>query len=411
MQKKKILLITQSRELLRAMPFLFFRAGFEVDVIAVGWVHKTKYISSCEILSDRSHLLPKLSEIDLTNYDIVTICDDQTLRDVLRSNLPIEKKLKLLPVKSDKDLEHLGSKIKLSQILFEHQISTPKFIVTNDFNQAVEAAKNIGYPLLVKVDYSGGGAGVFECKNLSDLQSLNPKIFDLPLLIQQKISGPEMDLSPFYRDGKLVDLDYAKVEETITKFGPSRLRTYEQLGCIDESIFLQVKKICEVLGANGFVNMSAIKCAESGKLYFFEADMRPTAWVDFGRFIGSDRAVKISNWIHSGETLESLPAINENYPLKLLSPLFIRMPFLEILCNCHGVWKFTSRDEIIWMAAKYLRKIQDLLWQINRIPTLTIRVFLPEKEDRQRLKFYFRNFTIFSDNNLANSTLEIFPKD
>jgi len=50
-------------------------------------------------------------------------------------------------------------------------------------------------------------------------------------LVQKKIEGTELDLSGFYREGKLIYFTHSKIEKVSqNKFGPSLLRTYEQIG-------------------------------------------------------------------------------------------------------------------------------------------------------------------------------------
>ncbi len=169
---------------------------------------KSRFISGYELVLDPKLMPIKAIERNLDNYDFIIACDDIILKNILYSDIAIKDKLKLLPINSDKNLKHIYSKIGLSQILFEANINTPAFALTNSFLEAIDAAQKLGYPILVKVDSSGGGMGVFECKKQSDFKLIDPKIFDSPLLIQKKINGVELDLSALYRDGKLLQFSY-----------------------------------------------------------------------------------------------------------------------------------------------------------------------------------------------------------
>ena len=400
MQKLKALLVGQSADLMRAVPFLLSRAGFEVDVFATDWIYQSKFILNYEIFPNKSEFLQKLSEKNLKIYELVVICDDTTLSDVVKLDIDLEKKLKLLPVTQEKDFKHLYSKIGLSQVLSEAQILIPDFVVAKNFNEMFEAAHRLGYPLMVKVDSSSGGGGVFECKSFADLELIDPELLKSPLLIQKKIEGEELDLSSFYREGKLISFDYSKIVKAVKKFGPSSIRLYEQLSNLDESVFLQMQKLGEVLGADGFANVVAIKSAQDGKIYFLEADMRPNVWVDSAKFVGEDWALRIANWFNEGLTLQYPQAIRENYSKELLIPFCFRIPILEVLCNRHNVWRFISRQEIAFFYQDFSRKIRFFLWRVNRIPTLTIRVFVPIKKDRARIRFYFEKLFKFLFNAL-----------
>jgi ligand-binding SRPBCC domain-containing protein len=47
--------------------------------------------------------------------------------------------------------------------------------------------------------------------------------------------------------------------------------------------------------AHGFVNIGYIE-TKNNKRYFFEADMRPNAWINYSRFIHNDLAIKIKHY-------------------------------------------------------------------------------------------------------------------
>jgi hypothetical protein len=401
MKKLNALLIGSALEILSALPALLSRAGFNVDVITnATLLRKSRFISSFELVLD-SKLIPiQAAKRNLDNYDFIIACDDSTLKNILEADIAIKDKLKLLPVNGEKDLKHIYSKIRLSKILLEANINTPDFVVVNSFGEAVNAAQKLGYEVLVKVDSSGGGDGVFECKKQSDFNLIDPKIFDSPLLIQKKINGVELDLSALYRDGKLVHFSYSEIKKVIAnKFGPSVLRTYHQLSTIDQQVFTDLSNLGEALGANGFVNIASIKSSDDNKIYFFEADMRPNVWVDFTKFIGDDAAIKIAKWFLNGQTLQYPQPVNNCYPPTKLMPYCLRMSSLEVLFNRYNVWSFIFKEEdkvILELVFHQLfyRKIKSFLRQIKNSPNTLIKLVLPKKEDRLRVKNYFKQLSL-----------------
>ncbi len=354
MTKLKSLLIGSHPHLAQALPFLLFRAGFEIDAVTAGtFVNYGGLISRHTVVAGEKDLPKKLDEIDLDAYDLIVPFDDQALQNIRDSNLPLKKKLKLLPVLNEKDFQHLGSKIALSEILNQAQITTPPFLEALGLEQVIAAAEKLTFPVMVKVDFSGGGGGVFECKNQSDIAEIDIKHFALPLLVQKKIAGCELDLTAFYQNSQLLHFGYSWFEKVVSKFGPSSLRTYEQLGnSCDEKLFLTMQQLGKVLGADGFVKISAIKCEQDGELYFIEADMRPNIWIDFTKFIGDDLALKIANWFEKKAVLQFPISINSKFPTKLKMAHFLRTALLDILFNRYNVLGLMSVEDFrrFWCA-------------------------------------------------------------
>lgn len=405
---------------------VFKKAKFTIDVITTNSslkkIHDIQNYQYCKSLQD---MLSCALTKNLDEYDIIIIGDDLTLKTILDSDISEEIKLKLLPVKNTNNFNHIASKIKLSEILHKNNIPTPKFAVANNVDEAASHAETIGFPVMVKVDFSCGGSGVFECKNQKEIHEINPYYFKLPLLIQKKIIGKELDLSAFYLDGKLIHFHYCQVEKVIGgKFGISSLRKYFQPSEISKKIFQDLTNIGQALGANGFVTISYLQ--ENSEIgYFIEADMRPNVWIDFTHFIGDDISIKIVNWFKNKEALKYPIALNENYPKSLIIPYWLRLNWFEILTNRHNVWKFIPkiyfraqidyiyqkrRDLIINILEKTLEKIRknrDLIYmylsklprRIKRLPTILIRLILPNKEDRIKIKTYIRSKLITRQQN------------
>lgn len=394
MTKPKALLIGFNPDLMQALPFLLFRAGFEIDVVTPKDFFKNSCFVSRRICFEEQEFLPaKLDELELEAYQLIVPADDLVLKTILESDLALAKKLKLLPVVSEKNFAHIGSKIVLSQILREAKINTPQFFCVQDCEQALAAAQQIGFPVMLKVDFSGGGLGVFECRNSGDIEELVKKNLKFPLkfplLVQKKILGTEVDLSAFYQNKRLIHFSYAEPKKMVSKFGPSFLRIYRQLATIEscEELFSEMQQLGEALGANGFVNISAIKSESDGKFYFIEADMRPNVWADFTRFVGDDLAVKISNWFLQRE-VSGFPFVTRNdFPLEKRLAHFLRVSILSLVFNRYGLWKILSSNELKWLLSNVLcRKICLFFWQLNRIPTLLIRKIMPNKESRKMVK-------------------------
>ncbi len=377
--------------LIQPLPFLLFRAGFEIDAIThKSLLDKNHFINREVIVEKDCDFIAELAKVELLEYDLIVSADDTTLKVILDSNLDLERKISFLPVISEKYLGHIASKINLSYLLSEAQILTPPFLVIRTREEAVQAALNLGFPVMIKVDFSGGGEGVFECREIADIAKIPQEKFSQPLLVQKKIMGHEIDLSGMFRQGELIYFAHSLFEKTATKFGPSLLRTYRKN--IAPQIFAQVKNSGKVLGANGFVNLSAI-VTDEGELYFFEADMRPNIWIDFARFIGDDPALRIKKYFATGEIMQFENCTDENL---VTIAHFLRLKFWQILFNYHFVWRYMSKSDWQWLYRMVLcRKIKLFMSHLKPMPTALIHRLLPQKKLRKSIKAKIRKIFAF----------------
>ena len=169
-----------------------------------------------------------------------------------------------------------------------------------------------------------------------------------PAVLQKKIIGKEIGIEAFYQQGKLIHFSYARVLKTEKnqKFGPSKLRRYTQTGSLDPTLFDELRNLGKALGANGFVNISVLIADADQKRYFFEADMRPTTWINFPRFFGDAPAQKIKKFFASGLTGENLTKRDTGYPDNIVLPYFLRMALWELAMNRYQVWRYMRWDRV-----------------------------------------------------------------
>jgi hypothetical protein len=360
MQNLQALLVGENVELMIAMPTLLSRAGFAVDIITNSYIFKKHpAIRSFVFVASSDDIVRVASENIKNNYSLIVIGDDNTLQKILNSDLSAEEKTELLPIQTIKNIDHIYSKIGLSKVFQEFGINTPEYRIARDKSELIPSAESLGYPVFVKVDSSGGGFGVFECSSNGDVEVLSNKLQTYPVLLQKKIQGIWIDLSGFYQDGKLIHFSYSRVERVTGKFGASAIRTYVQIGYLQKEIFDELDLLGKALGANGFVNTSCIQSDHDQKRYFLEADMRPTAWVDFPKFFGDDPAVQIKNFISNGHTLQHPYPINLAYPDEILLPYFSRIKLWELVINRYCVWKYLpNRDHSAIILYLIIRKIK-----------------------------------------------------
>ncbi len=354
MKKLEALLIGGSwPDVMLAVLDLLTRAGFTVDVISNNDLFKKNRLIRNYLLAEERDLLlgAALQKVN-DDYDLVVIADDPTLGEILNSNLSNEEKLKLLPVVSAEDFGHIFSKIGLSLVFDKNDVNTPDYLVVQDVQNLRNSAHLLGYPIFVKIDSSTGGVGVFECSGDSDLEVLVAKLQNYPVLMQKKIKGTEVSIEAFYQRGELIHFAYSKLEKYKYKFGPTSVRKYVQLACVEHKVFSDVALLGKALGANGFVNISSIRADHDNKLYFIEADMRPNLWINHSKYFGDDAAGKINRHFSVG-AMDIYPyPFNPHYPPQILISHYSRITFRELIFNRYQVWNHLP-EKFLYLTLRY----------------------------------------------------------
>lgn len=340
---------------------LFVRAGFDVDVLAKNqdFLKRFGLIRNLYI-EKNSTLAPQLAIHLITenNYVQVHAVVDELLKAIVNSDLSDEDKLKLLPVVSTENFKHLYSKVHLSELFLAKGVPTPQFQIINHQDQLDPQAMRFAYPFMIKIDVSGAGAGVFKCDSPQELQSIKKKLNpeDFPLVIQEYIPGELVDMSAFYKNAHLVYFTYSRIEECVSQYGVSKLRTYIPKGLGNPDVISELKLIGEALGADGFSNISCIKSSVNGKHYYIEADLRPNAWVNFGQHIDHDMA----DFLMSRDENFREPELRIITGKTITAPYCFRMTLFELLINKHDVWHFIPSwgYSMLWLQSmKNLKKL------------------------------------------------------
>jgi len=336
------LLIGQQTGLMKAVPRLLIRAGFEVDVITTDERFRSLVpVRNVTLAACVQDLLSLAAQRCQQPYDLVVIGDDSTLADIMQSGLSDEVKLALLPVHRVEDFVHLGTKIGLSQVLSQAGVMTPQFWVLQDADALSALLDSVPHPVMIKIDRSGGGQGVFKFTPGDSTTAMLQQPLIYPLLVQCLIEGELLDLSGFFQNGELIHFGHSQINASVSsQFGPSSVRTYTQLACLPEEVFIALRDLASTIGAHGFTNISCLRSHEDGNYYFVEADMRANAWVEYTRYLGNDPALAIKAYFEKGQTLAYPQPMQVGYPSSCVIPFVFRLTPLEILANRHKVWLF-----------------------------------------------------------------------
>jgi hypothetical protein len=343
----KALIISDEIDLCWAIPGLLARAGIACDVVSPREIlSNSRFINHLYLVTPPQSVTEKAIGIisqHHADYVWVIVTQDWVLQTIVQSTIPDSIKLKLLPVISPENYEHLYSKIGMVSALQRHGISTPNFRVASTLASAMQVACDIGFPVMLKIDSSGGGMGTYECSSTDEIQK-HVAIFDgNPILVQKKIIGKEIDLSAIFIDTRLVYFSYSIFRKVISPFGPSVLRDYMIRAHVNPEIYSELSQIGKALGAHGFANITCIEADH--KRYYFEADMRPNVWADYTSFLGDDPADHIRNWFAKKLPLQLETRTIYQKPTFVRIPYFLRLRIWELLFNRYNVWRYIRMDD------------------------------------------------------------------
>lgn len=290
----KVLLVTFDWSTLVEMPYVLRQAGCEVHVLCPGFNRTLTsgfyhhWINAGESLDT---LLTQLAKLAASNtYQSIMIGDDPILWKIYRENIVALRHL--LPVRRAGALPML-SKVGFSELCRDHAIPTPAFIGMGNADAASDVLRSLGLPIVLKENYSNGGAGV---RILHDeaafLQFVASYDFNEPLLAQRHITGDVVSIDALFKDGELLELACAyDVDATL---GPASKRRYFANQSELEDIFIRLGRSALL---HGFVNGTTIKDVLTQRFFLLEADPRPTKWVAYGRWFGRDFAAAYKRFI------------------------------------------------------------------------------------------------------------------
>ena len=356
---------------MRSVARLLGRAGFACDTIS-----SDARLARSGVVREAFPFEPAPRWIDAAldwqsrTGGLVVPCDDDLIRQIRDAALDSAIPCRLLPITGPEHLGHVGSKVGLARALEKAGVAVPRFAVVESAGALVAACEALGYPLVVKVDESGGGEGVFPCTSRVEAETLAARSLRLPLLVQELIDGDLIDLSGFFRGGRPVHFVYNRSLKNVgSPFGVSILRRYTRLSALDRDVFEDLVHFSLALGLDGFVNISALRRSVDGRLLFIEADLRPNAWVEASRIFGDDPAPAIRSVFETGHVL-TWPPPRQPGPTTVDLPYPFRLQSWEILTNGHGVWRtfgeHAPADLVRHLGGPAWRSLQGLWRRLGR---------------------------------------------
>lgn len=195
---------------------------------------------------------------------------------------------------AEQGVEILGTSLKsiniaedrklFEQLLQKLDIPQPKGAAVNSVNEALEAAKNLGYPLLVRPSYVIGGRGMQVVYNKDELSSYIEGAIKFsdghPILIDQYIEGDELELDAVC-DGEniLIPAITEHIERAGIHSGDSIALYPAQKVSQDiiNNLICYTEKIAKELKIKGLMNIQFV--LKNNKAYVIEVNPRASRTV------------------------------------------------------------------------------------------------------------------------------------
>ena len=295
----KVLLVTHQWSTLVEMPYLVKQASCHVDVLCPSnnsTLKNSFYDHWIDAGATMETLLTTLHQLaSAKTYDYILVGDDPILWAIYRHQLT--DLYPLLPILNPAALPILN-KVGFAQHCHQHGIASPRFYPVAQYSEADTALQALGLPVVVKENYSNGGAGVRIFQDAASYQAfMSTYDYAEPLLAQQFIAGELLGVEALYKNGRL--LQYASVVVLEADLGPSTKRRYMHN---DERVADILSQLGHSATLHGFVNISLMQEATSQRYYLFEADPRPTRWVPYAKWFGCDFVPAFQAFMAAGDT-------------------------------------------------------------------------------------------------------------
>ena len=303
----KVLLISLVNwDSLIEIPALLKNGGCSVDIFSIknSWAMQNKSFDNwIEASGDQEEFVNQVLEFVAKNgdkYDWIIPGDDIIIR-LLNERITDEKDFyKILPVTKIENRELLGSKAGFSSLCTKYNIRTPRYMIYNESMTPAAIGDYMKYPFLMKVDKSEGGFGVFGCDDEASLvRNLATVKNKENLVFQQFIQGYDINVEVLYKNGELMVYNYSKTLKIMGKFGVSTQRLFYQ----HRELEAELVKIGRDLGVSGFGNVVFMYSEPEKMHYLIEVDVRPNAWMYYGRFTGNNFSEAIKKVIKKDLTL------------------------------------------------------------------------------------------------------------
>ncbi len=361
------------------IPAMLKDGGCTVDVFAAAgsWTLQNRSFNKWIPASDTpdKFLTELLAYIGLhgSDYNWLIPADDIIIR-VLNANISTEDIFsKVMPLTKIENRALLGSKAGLSDLCIKYDIKTPRYLVYDESLTPAAIGDYIGFPLLMKLDQSEGGYGVYLIRNEADLaERMEHTANKDQLVFQQFIKGFDANTDALFKNGELIIYSYSRTLTVMREFGVSTQRLFYR----NEDVEAELIKMGRALGLSGFANITFMYDEKDGEHYLIEIDMRPNAWMYYGKFRGNDFSEGIRRAINNELELVKPAAIHDGKRIKI--SLYKKDVYRCLVeKDMKGLMGWMSNKEAKWRYIPFYDR--KLLFSCNRFLFRTLRELTTQK--------------------------------
>ncbi|MEO7111114.1 MAG: ATP-grasp domain-containing protein [Polyangiaceae bacterium] len=294
------------------LPRLFQRAGCKVTVFASpDWgITKTCFID--EIVpapTDLPAYVDALREhlaLNQRKYSWIVVVDDPLLEALVRKKeeawareiLPLSRTSGFVDLLADKSaLSHLSTKLDLSM---------PSSAVCDSPEEADAAAREIGYPLVVKLSSSYAGMGVRKVDDASQLHAMWTELrAEKQVVLQRFVDGRLGNTAALFSKGRLLaSMSAFKSRTWPGAFGPSSARQFTD----DDQIDVLLERFGRQTTYDGFCAFDWI-LNSADQINVIELNARPVPALHLAMRVGVDFSEAIRDFLTARSTPERLRAV------------------------------------------------------------------------------------------------------
>jgi hypothetical protein len=306
------------------LPWVLRRAGCRVsaftalDTALASTRFVDRVITAPEAIGDYVDAL----EAHLANerYAWVVITDDVLLEHLAlrRASPVIARYLPLDP--TSPWIRTLGSKAAFVAMAEEARLPIAPSRLCAREDEARAAARDLGYPVILKKSISWGGLGVRAAANAREVEEAFAALAregDEPVVMQKLIAGPVGSSIALFDRGKArCWMSAFKARTFPGPFGPSSARRF--------MTHPEVEPLLEAFGAasayRGFAAFDWVLDETTGRLAVIELNARAVPTIHMGRFAGVDFAKAIRAMLTGGEGVQRPPALAPDAPIVAMFP-------------------------------------------------------------------------------------------
>ncbi len=225
-------------------------------------------------------------------------------KDLIKMGVPI------LGTKAE-DVDAAEDRELFDQILEECKIPRPEGETVFTVEEAIKAANELGYPVLVRPSYVLGGQGMRIAINDSDIEKyinyINEIAQEHPILVDKYLVGKEIEIDAIC-DGK--DILIPGIMEHIERAGVHSGDSISVYPCqtlskgVQDTIVEYTKRLAHSLHVLGMINIQFIVCEE--EVYIIEVNPRSSRTVPYISKVTGIPIVKLATKVMLGETIKGM---------------------------------------------------------------------------------------------------------